>query len=611
MKNKKNLIIVSIMILIIIICLTIYFLMFNKDNSNIIQIDRESTKLEVVYSEEELTGEYSEYKAKIVLSDEKIVVDGTGVTISDNTIKISTSGTFYITGSISNGNVLIEAGKEDDVQLVLDNASIASKETAPINGIKAKKLTITLFENSINTITDSNNYTVLTDTEKEEPNATIFTKTDLVINGTGKLIVNSNYLDGIATKDTLKILNTNIEIIAKDDGIRGKDYVLMNNSNIKITSEGDGIKSTNDKDETLGYIKIEGGTINISSKEDGIQAETILNISEDTNINITTTGEVSSKSEKNMIGMSPWQNRNSSNENSVSSKALKAGTEITIESGNIDINSTDDSIHSNGIIIINGGKMNLASGDDGIHADTNIIINDGNIDITKSYEGIESSYIEINGGTIGVVSSDDGINISGGNDSSSMGQRPGQNNFSNVENSNRKLVINNGEIKVNASGDGLDANGSIYINGGNILVEGPTSGGNGALDYDLECVVTGGNLIVYGSTGMWQSPSNTSTQYTLAFQTSGSSGDEIIIKDEDESEIASFKTSKSYGAIAVSNKNIEKGKTYTLYVNGTSKASLTANDIVTSNSSMGGMNPMGGMQIQGMDDKNNKKPGRR
>lgn len=613
MKNKKSLIIISIIILTILICTLIYFIISKKEKTNIIQIDKESTKLEVVYSEEELTGEYSEYKAKITLNDEKVVVEGTGVTISNNTIKMSTSGTFYITGSISNGNILVEAQKEDEVQLVLDNANITSRETAPINGVKAKKLTITLLENSINTITDSDNYTVLTDIEKEEPNATIFTKTDLVINGTGKLIVNSNYLDGIASKDTLKIANTNIEITAKDDGIRGKDYVVINNSNIKITSEGDGIKSTNDTDSTLGYIKIEGGTININSKEDGIQAETILNISEDANINIITTGERASKSESNSpMGMNPWQSQNNSNENNASSKALKAGTEITIESGNIDVTSTDDSIHSNGIIIINGGKMNLASGDDGIHADTNIIINDGNIDITKSYEGIESSYIEINEGTINVVSSDDGINISGGNDSSSMGRRPGQNNFSNVENSNQKLVINNGEIKVNASGDGLDANGSIYINGGNILVEGPTSGGNGALDYDSECVVTGGNLIVYGSTGMWQSPSNTSTQYTLTFQTSGSSNDEIIIKDENQNEIASFKTSKSYGTIAISNENIEKGKTYTLYVNGTSKANLTANNIVTSNSSIGGgMNPMGGMQDPGMGGGNDKKPGRR
>lgn len=599
MKNKKMIFIITILILICILAIGIYFYKLGNDNSNKTQIDTESTNIEVEYSKKELTGEWAEYKAKITLSDTKVVVEGAGVTTSGSTIKINSAGTYYITGTISDGSILIEAGSDDEVQLVLDNAVVISKSTAPINGVKAGKLTITLAENSINTITDTDNYTSFTDTEKSEPDGAIFTKTDLVINGTGKLVVNGNYLDGIVSKDTLKIINTNIEINSKDDGIRGKDYVAINNSNINITSGGDGIKSTNDTDENLGYVKIEGGTININSKADGIQAETILNISSDANINITTTGEVSSSSNKQESGYGPMgmpkqSSSTATTENSTSSKALKAGTEITIESGNIEITSTDDSVHSNGIIIINGGTIKASSGDDGIHADTNIVINDGNINITKSYEGIESSYIEINGGTINIVASDDGINVSGGNDSSSIDGRKGQNSFSNVENSNQKLVINNGNITVNATGDGLDANGSIYINGGNVLVEGPTSGGNGALDYDSECVVTGGNIIIYGSTGMWQNPTSNSTQYSLTFQLSGTSSDEVVLKDEIGNEITSFKTSKSYGAVTISNSKIEKGKTYTLYVNGTSKASLTANSIVTSNSSIsGGMNNQG------------------
>lgn len=617
MKNKKIVIIaVAILFIVILIVATFYFRKLNNNKTNLTQIDTESTKIEVEYSEKELTGEWSEYKAKITLNDTKTIIEGTGVIITGNNIKINSAGTYYITGSISDGSIMIEAKETDEVQLVLDSVSIISKNTAPINGVKAAKLTITLKENTVNTITDSDNYTSLTDIENQEPNGTIFTKTDLVINGAGKLVVNSNYLDGIVSKDTLKIVNTNIELNSKDDGIRGKDYVVINNSNINITSGGDGIKSTNDTDTTLGYIKIEGGTVNINSESDAIQAETILNISSNANIDITTTGEISSNNNQGYgpMGMNPWQNYNnsSSEEDDVSSKALKAGEEITIENGNINIISTDDSIHSNGIIIINNGTINLQSGDDGIHADTNIVINGGNINVTKSYEGIESSYIEINGGIINVIASDDGINISGGNDSSSMGERPGQNNFSNIGDSNQKLVINNGTLNVNATGDGLDSNGAIYINGGNMIVEGPTSGGNGALDYTTGCEITGGEVIIYGSIGMWQNPSNTSTQYSLTFQTSGSNGDEITLKDETGNEITSFKTSKSYGAMTISSSKIEKGKTYTLYVNGTSKTSLTANNIVTSNSSMGGgMNPMGGMQEPGMGGGNKGPGGRR
>lgn len=479
-----------------------------------------------------------------------------GVTSNGNEITINSAGSYYITGEVSDANIVINAGKDDDVQLILDNCSITSTTTAPINGIQCDKLTITLEDNSENTITDSSTYTKFTDTQSSEPDGTIFTKTDLIINGSGKLIVNANYLDGIVSKDGLKIINANIEINSQDDGIRGKDYITINNAKIDINSKGDGIKSTNNEDTSLGYIAIEGGNINVNAEADGIQAETILNISKDAEINITTKGEVTSSANDSFeFNKRPGytSSANDAEESSTSSKALKAGTEITIESGNIQISSTDDSIHSNGIIIINGG-------------------------------------------TISVVASDDGINISGGNDSSAMGGRPGENNFSNLEESNRNLVINNGKITVNADGDGLDSNGSIYINDGEVLVQGSINGGNGALDYSFECVVKGGDIIIYGATGMWQNPSNTSTQYCLTYGTSGNSGDKIVLKDSSGTQIASFTTTKSYGAITISNGSIKKGETYTLYVNDSSVGSLTANNIITSNSSsnMNGMQPNGG-----------------
>lgn len=599
MNNNKVLkIFISLLIILIIIFTILYFYSkSSKPNSEYTQINTQSTNLNVEYSDKELTGEWSNYIAKITLNDTKTSIEGSGVTNNANTIKISSAGTYYITGSMSDGNILIEADKSAEVQLVLDNVSITSKSTAPINCTTCSKLTITLAENSENNITDNKVYTTFTDTEKTEPDGAIFTKTDLVINGNGRLNVNANYLDGIVSKDGLKIINSDIIVNAKDDGIRGKDYVDINNASINVTSEGDGIKSTNNEDSELGYIAIEGGNITINSEADGIQAETILNISSNPTINIKTTGEIASSNNninsKFKGGYSTTTNTTSTTDSS-SSKGLKAGKEITIEDGNIEITSTDDSIHSNGIIVINNGNLKSSSEDDGIHADTNIVINNGNIDISKSYEGIESSYIEINGGKISVNSSDDGINISGGNDNSAINGRQGQNSFNEVQSSDRKLVINNGDIFVDATGDGLDSNGSMYINGGTIIVAGPTSTGNSALDYDGECVVKGGNLQMYGGNNMWQNPSNNSTQYILAYQASGNSGDEISLKDSSGREITSFKTEKSYGVITISNENITKGNSYTLYVNGTSVGSLEVNNIVTSNFSSGGTNMNGG-----------------
>jgi len=577
MLNKKKRIIISIVvivvILIVVICL--YIASINKN----VEINNQSSNIIVEYEEDEISGDWDDtYTSNIKLSDAGTTVDGGGVIVSNNTITIKSAGTYYITGSISDGNIIVNANNAE-VQLVLSNVSITSKTTAPINVVKAGKVTITLEEDTTTYIKDSSSYTVLTSIEDEEPNAAIFSKSDLVINGKGTLNVESNYLDGIASKDTLKIINANIIVTAKDDGIRGKDYVAINGATIQINSESDGIKSTNTTDASLGYIIIEDSNIKITSGNDGIQAETVLNIQTST-IDIKTEGEIQTHSDSNGFGMMGG-NTTSSSTDTESSKGIKAGTEITIKSGDITIDSTDDSIHSNGSIIINGGNMNLSSGDDGIHADTNISITGGTINITKSYEGIESAYIEISGGKISVVASDDGINVAGGNDSSSTDGRTGQNNFSDVGSSNRKLVISGGEINVSANGDGLDSNGSIYMSGGTVIVAGPTSGGNGILDFDNTFEITEGTLIAYGGSGMLQTPSTSSTQYTIVASETGSSGDRISLKDSSGNEIVNTETVKSYSVVMISSPNLKQGSSYTIYKNGNQSTAITVNSIVT------------------------------
>lgn len=581
MEKKKIYIYVGIIIMLVVILgVLLKFALFsnnsnggsnffessNTTNSASEEAITESTKLDQATNRGEVS--YTDYSAKVNLSN--LSYEGTGVTISNSTIKITKQGTYYFTGNLEDGNIVIDAGDDDNVVLVFDNANITCSTTAVINGVNAKNIIINLKDGSTNTFTDSNNYTVFT--EDDEPNSVVFSKTDLIINGTGTLIVNANYEDGIVSKDDLVITNANIKVTSADDAVRGKDSVDIKDAIITINAKGDGIKSTNDTDTSKGYVIIDGGKINIEAENDGIQAETVLNIS-NADITINTTG-------------------NTSDEN-VSSKGLKSGKEITINSGNIAISSTDDSIHSNYFMIINGGELTLASGDDGLHADTNIQINGGNINITKSYEGIEAAYIVIDDGDISVVASDDGLNASDGSGTTEFWGR--QESFN--TNVSAQLIINGGNIYVNASGDGLDANGAITQNGGNVVVAGTQNNGNGALDYDSTFNVNGGSLIIYGATGMWQNPSTTSSQYSICFSASGKAGDEIVVKDSNGNTVAQFTTDKAYSAILISNSKLQKGITYTLYVNGSQVSSLEITSIVTSQASGNGM--MGGGMNQG------------
>lgn len=503
------------------------------------------TNLSFEYSDEDTDDSWNE-------------TDATSLTISDenNEIKIEKAGTYHLTGTTTNGTVIIDAGSEDTVRLILDNVDITCENSSPIYVKNAKKVIITLAENSVNTLIDGTEY-VYDDTANEEPDGTLFSKDDLTINGSGTLNIKANFKDGIVSKDGLVITNGNINVEAADDGIRGKDYVAIKGGKIKITSVADAIKSTEDADTYKGYVLIDGG-----------------------NIDITTTAPQTETS---------------------SSKGIKAITNIQVNAGDITIDSTDDGLHSNGNITINGGTFNIKTGDDGIHSDTSLYINDGEINITESYEGIESSLIEINGGKINIIASDDGINVAGGNDTSYMGGRGGRDNFTSASDSSQKLTVNNGEIYVNASGDGIDVNGAAYVNGGIVTVDGPTNSGNGALDYDSEFAVSNGTLIACGSVGMAQSISNSSTIYCLdiTFNQTQSASSTIKITDEDGNTVLTYAPSKQYQSAIICSPNLKNGKQYTIYVDDVEIDTVTIENIVTNVGSMGmnNMMPNGGGQI--------------
>ena len=593
-NNKMLLIILGLSIILAILLVTI----FKKDNLNSksgpigksngnsdttseITITTESTDLDIKILEDDKKEEYDSYSASIDLNN--LYISGFGVSISNKTITITEDGVYYFTGSSDDANIVVNTPDNALVVIVLDNVNLTSTTTSAIVGIGANKIIINLKEGSENYIEDASEYTAFID--EEEPDATIFSKTDLTINGKGTLIATSNYKDGIASKDDLIILNSLIILDATDDGIRGKNSVVIQNAEIKIDAEGDGIKATK---TDLGYIYIDGGRYSIDVKGDGFDAKNIIEITGESAINITTRGDVEDKTTSSSERFQFTGARNftddiktsDDSENSVSSKGIKADQGIIIDNGQITIISTDDAIHSNGYIIIDNINVSISTGNGGIHAEQSIIINNGDINITKSYEGIEAQYIEINDGNISLITRDDGININGGSEEM-FRTHFGQNNS---DDSKRLLVINGGTIYVNANGDGLDSNGAIKITGGNIKVAGSTNSGNGALDYNYTCVVTGGNLIYYGASGMWQDPTSDSTINTVAFAYSGKSGDIIVLKDSSGNTIEELTAEKTYQKIGFTNSKLKTGETYILYINEEEIDSIEVTSYVSSNS---------------------------
>jgi len=158
----------------------------------------------------------------IVLADDGIVAPSDGVVITDGTVAISAGGTYELTGSLSDGRIVVETQDESTVRLILNGVDIRSTTSAPIAVLASEKTVIFLADGSVNHLADAADHAV-----EEDVDATIFSKDDLSISGTGSLTVDGNFNDGIACSDGLVIHDGNVYVTAVDDGVRGKDYVVV------------------------------------------------------------------------------------------------------------------------------------------------------------------------------------------------------------------------------------------------------------------------------------------------------------------------------------------------------------------------------------------------
>ena len=498
-----------------------------------------------------------------------------GVSYEDDELVISSKGVYLLKGEFV-GSVVVESCDDEDVRLILDNVTISTTQTSLNPAILIKKTSglrvITVKEGTTNTLKDS-----LADNGDDAEEAVIAAKKcSLTINGSGTLNLEgiADNSSGVKVKKELTVLDTVINITANNNGIKADDLIILENANIKINAKGDGIKTDKEagtieeanefaSDKGAGYIYIKNTSLDIVSGDDGVSANNGLYIDnkEEHLIKIVTNNG------------SPSYITESSSDNA-DGKALKADgityvdptTEeeedwlacyeenysLIIIGGTFDINSNDDAITSKGNLIINDGVFTLSSGDDAIHAEYVTTIKGGNININKCYEGIEGASVEIYGGTINIVSTDDGINAANGD----------------LYNYDYHIYIANGDIIVNAQGDGVDSNGWIKMEDGTLTIFGPTSGANGSLDSETGVLVSGGTLVAVGPVGMVETPSNNSTQcyININMSISQAANTKITVYDENDEVIYEVTPTKRYQSVIISLTEFELNKTYTVVV---------------------------------------------
>lgn len=543
--------------------------------------------------------------------------------LANGAAEITADGSYILSG----GYTSVSIAKGLTVALFLNGAEIISDDGEALFSDKNCDVTLTLIgENKI---------------ESEGDNA-VHIKGNLSINGDGTLSATSGTKSAIKASKSLKIAGAALVLSGGAHGAEAEDIAAYSASITVSSAAKDGLHAECDYDgedasscvftTEKGFISLKDVTYACDVSGDGISADTFV-YTDGGDLNIETSGEFVAKSSENMqlYGLTADDFRYSKSGSTYkkvdsdvmgssslyalkqSCKGIKAGyieydsdgddeddTTITDDTnyyimicgGSIAISSTDDAVHANGgNITVADGTLTLNTSDDGLTADSLLKISGGTINVESSYEGLEGAYVEISGGTIDVTASDDGINAA-----------------SELNPSDMHVIISDGYVTINADGDGIDSNGSILISGGDTAVYGPTNGGNAGLDSQSGIMVTGGKLFVSSALGMVETPATNSTQYvlSLATQSAMSSGASLTVEDSDGNEIYGITLLKSCRSVIISLPDFTKGKTYTVYVNGTQLSEFTISSIITSvgstqNGGTGGNMNGGGMNGGGMN----------
>jgi len=496
----------------------------------------EKLDVDTHYSEQDLSWDASSETA-IDLSNPTAT---DGVTVEDGTLTITKAGTYKLSGEYQ-GQIKVETADSDAVRLVLDNANITNSSGAALNVVNADEVILYSASGTTNTISDGADYTA---TGEDDPDAVVYSKADLTIAGEGTLKVNGNHEDGIHTSDGLVIASGTLEVNAANTGIKGKDYVDILGGTINVTAQQDGIKSTNDTDEGKGWTRLSNGTVTVNAGDDGFKASRVVEIS---------------------------------------------GGSLTVE-------QSDEGIEAQ-YINISGGDVNVTSADDGMNAS----LKTSNSESTDSSENTSDTANQqqnnqqqgsLPGGQQNGTSNQqqqgtgqppampggnaqDGTSQNGttGTGQQGMGQppqggMPGGGGGGTFEVIDAAINVSGGHVTVNAEGDGIDSNGVTTLSGGTLIVNGPSQGGNAALDTNGDLLLNGATVLSGSTADMFEAPSTNSTSGYLKLTNSSGfeQGSTVQVADSSGKVVANYKVTKSnVQLVLVSSSSIVKGQSYTAY----------------------------------------------
>ena len=499
-----------------------------------------------------------------------------GVTVEDGTLTITKAGTYKLSGEYQ-GQIKVETADSDAVRLVLDNANITNSSGAALNVVNADEVILYSASGTTNTISDGADYTA---TGEDDPDAVVYSKADLTIAGEGTLKVNGNHEDGIHTSDGLVIASGTLEVNAANTGIKGKDYVDILGGTINVTAQQDGIKSTNDTDEGKGWTRLSNGTVTVNAGDDGFKASRVVEISGGS----LTVEQSDEGIEAQYINVSGGDVNVTSADDGMNASLKTSNSESTDSSANTsDTANQQQNNQQQGSLPgrQQSGTSNQQQQGTGQPPAMSGTSQDGTSQNGASGAAQQQNNTQNQGNqnmgqppAMPGGNAQDGTSQNGttGTGQQGMGQPPqggmpggGGGTFEVID---AAINVSGGHVTVNAEGDGIDSNGVTTLSGGTLIVNGPSQGGNAALDTNGDLLLNGATVLSGSTADMFEAPSTNSTSGYLKLTNSSGfeQGSTVQVADSSGKVVANYKVTKSnVQLVLVSSSSIVKGQSYTAY----------------------------------------------
>ena len=599
MSTHKNIDRICVVVLVLTLLVTVAFMNGEKLGIRVVaDEDAESYSGSTYFTENDVDGDWADnaYTTYITMDGSGGTIDGNGAYFLDGDLVISNGGWYVLTGTLEDGKIIVDAHDSSKVWIRLNGVTVRCSDDACLRVDQADKVFLTLAEDTENSFSSGTDYSE--EALADNTGGTIFSHDDLTINGSGSLSITAGFKHGIDVNDSLVITGGTITITAPQDGIHVSDSLRFMEASLTIDAGDDAVHSDDE-------LYIESGTVLINSCYEGFEAVT-----------------------------------------------------IDITGGDITMYPTDDGINANGGSSTmgfggrgGGGTNGMPSPPDFSGRDMSSMSNTleggmpsmpGEMSGTSSTDGEMTSGMPSQGempsmpGEMSGTTSTDGEMTempSQGEMPSTPGERPGTTQAENSDTDDTAtdekepyIRISGGTLTIiNATGrdaDGLDSNGSIYIDGGDIRISLLGDGTNNAIDYGSEsggeCIVTGGTILAFGGSGMAEEFSENCTQCAVLYNIGSTveAGTLFSLLDQEGEEIISYTPECSYSSVSFSLPEMTVGETYTV-VCGENSSELTMDSTAvsagtTAGEKIGGnagghafgMGGMGGMRRGGMGFQN-------